>query len=620
MSSGLVALICAVVGAAPLLIGAEFVITAVMAVIYFIIGWLIIYLGAPSTVYPLFGGPGLLIFVWWICSAIVDLVSSDTRDYRTGRSTPPLVWVLVVLAFITYIGAVIFNSGVFKASGYASLIGQPEEHIWTQDIQPKDPKHMLMGSRENALYQADKALGQAGAIGSQFQVDVGHVTLQKIHDQWFYVVPLEYRSFSVYCSVDDGIPAYIQVSAEDPNRQAQLVELKEKMKYAPSSYFGTYLKRHMRYNGFLDSDMYEYLFEIDEEGNPWWVVPIFKPEFGWWGEKLTMVAQVNPATGEITEVPLEEIPAWMDRVFPGELAQKYLTWHGMYSQGWLNSWWGKNELTIAQSPILIYGADSEPYWVTGITSNNNNDNSLVALAYTDARTGKPVIYKASGGLTEDAILGAVNNNEKIKFRQLHGVNPQLYNCYGTMASVVPLLNGSHIFQGVAIVDMMNPQKMAVGDNQEQALRQYQRLLDKNGQQIALDNSRAVESLDGKVVRIGYDFGSGVYYLMLEESLGHLFTLDATEHPELPLTQPGDDVHLEYENSGEKVMPVIGFSNLAIPLLDGTTNEQAVKEQADERRDQEKARNLAPTIQEKIKDQVEDMTPEELQQFEKKLEK
>lgn len=612
----LVALICAIVGAVPLAIGRVFIGAVIAGVVYFLIGWPILYMGAPSTVYPLFGGPGIMTFIFlWISGIIGVLVTANDRGYRSSNWSAIAI-VFPIIASVIYIVNGLMYSGMFNASGYSSLLGTPEERVWTQDIQPKDPKHMLMGSVENALYQADKALGQAGAIGSQFQVAKDYITLQKIQDKWYYVAPLDYRGFSVWWSAP-GIPAYIKVSAEDPSRQPELVKLEEKILYSPGAFFSQYLKRHLRYNGYLNSDMYEYLFEIDEDGNPWWVVPIFQPQLGWWGEKLTEVAQINPSTGEIKTVKLEEIPAWMDRVFPGGLIEDYLDWRGRYHRGWWNTWWGTKDLTESQKPILIYGADGEPYWVSGITSTNANDNSLVALAYSDARTGKTVMYKVEGGATEEAVVEAVDNNEDVKFKQLHGVNPQIYNCYGTMAAVVPLLNQSHIFSGVALVDIMNPQRIAVGGDQYEALRHYQRLLAQSGQQIAIDNTRTVKELEGVVERIGFDPPNGVYYILLKD-VRHLFTLDATDRPKLPITKEGDKVSLKYEDSGEKVMPVIQFDNLMV-TLEGTAIEDELKAYTEQGIQAEANRVAAPTIKENVRERLEDMTPEQLKQLESQLE-
>lgn len=612
MNSAPIALLCALVGVSPLFINRHFKLVPTLFIIYFIIGWPFIYLMAPSTIYPLFGIYGLVVFIWFFVSAMADLVGMENQDY-------PFPWAIVppVLVLVCYIVVAITNSAMINSTVYSDMAGTMEERVWTQDIQPKDPKHMLMGSVENALYQADKALGQAGAIGSQFQVAREYTTLQRIGGQWWYVVPLDYSGVSVWWSTD-GVPAYIKVSAEDPNRQPILVNIKNngKMKFTPGAFFGNNIERYMRYHGYLNKGMYELLFEIDEEENPWWVVPIYKPSYGWWGEVITEVAQINPMTGEIKQVKMSEIPAWMDRVFPGSLTRAYQTWRGSYRNGWLNSWLWSKEITEPQRPILIYGANNEPYWVSGITSNNSADNSLVALVYTDARLGKSIRYEVKGGATEDAVVDAVDNNEQVSYKKLHGVNPQLYNVYGTMASVVPLLNASHIFQGVAIVDINNTSQIAVGSDQYEALRHYQRLLSQNGQQVALSNARENKMIKGEVERFGFDQTSGVYYILVK-GVSHLFTLDATSRPKLPVTQVGDLVQIEYDDSGETVMPVVSFDNLTIQLQ-GKKLETEVKTQADGLRQIEEAKADSATTKENLKGQLEKMTPEQLQGLEQQI--
>jgi hypothetical protein len=127
----------------------------------------------------------------------------------------------------------------------------------------------------------------------------------------------------------------------------------------------------------------------------------------------------------------------------------------------------------------------------------------------------------------------------------------------------------------------------------------------------------VEDLNGTIARIGYDHASGVYYISVTQKSGHLFTLDATEHPELPVSLPGDAIYIKYENSGERVMPVVEFQNLAVPLQ-GTSAEGAVKEQADQAREQEAVRNAASTVQTDLRERLEKMTPAELQKFEKTM--
>jgi hypothetical protein len=48
---------------------------------------------------------------------------------------------------------------------------------------------------------------------SKFNLDEGHITLQKVKDRLVYVIPLDHRSFSTYTSVKE-IPGYVVVDAE----------------------------------------------------------------------------------------------------------------------------------------------------------------------------------------------------------------------------------------------------------------------------------------------------------------------------------------------------------------------------------------------------------------------
>jgi hypothetical protein len=65
------------------------------------------------------------------------------------------------------------------------------------------------------------------------------------------------------------------------------------------------------------------------------------------------------------------------------------------------------------------------------------------------------------------------------------------------------------------------------------------------------------------------------------------------------------------------MPVIKFDNLSVPL-EGKAVEQEVKDYADQNRQAEGARNLAPTIKENVRERLDKMTPDELKKLENQL--
>jgi hypothetical protein len=528
---------------------------------------------------------GALGIVAWIIIAIVDVVIEE-------KATPP-----IALAVIGLIALVVRGCGgcsMIRANDYAGMIGQVEERVWTQDVQPKDPKHIRLVPKEMAEWLADKQLGAApGAIGSQFEVAKSHMTLQKIKNELWYAAPLDFKDYGTWSSTGTA-PGYVMVQGQDPLKQV-VTKFDEKFVYMPGAYFSHNLERHLRQNGYSDKGLTDFTFEIDDNGQAWWTTTVFTPTIAWSGEKVDGLVIVNPTTGAIQFYPLGQVPSWVDRVMPREFVENYLKWRGEYAGGWWNSMWAELNITKPGTQTIVYGSDEEPYWVADVTSSNNKDQSLVGLTYVDTRTGHPISYRATGS-TEEAVLEAVNN--KVSFRKWHGASPVIYNIYGTMASIVPLLGESHTYQGVAIVKIDNMQ-VAVGDDQYAALREYQKLISQSGQQIAPELAHAKKTLTGQVDRFASEVKEKetLYFVHLA-GVKKLFTGDSTLSPKLPLTKPGDDVSIVLIDSGEDVEPMLSFDNDSLPL-EKSPAQKEVAEAVRARQAEPKAIETA-TVREKVK--------------------
>lgn len=612
----LAALISAVMVAIPMIFTGKKVIrnAVTLGLLAFLSNSLFFYLATPSTAYPLFGLIGFATFIWLIVGAFV--ANSFDGYYHWKRDFNWFAILAPVLVAVVYVVVFLANAPIFRAHEYASMLGHVEESVWTQDVQPKDPAHMRMASSENATYQAQKIIGSAGAVGSQFEIGV--MTLQMIGKELWFVAPLDYSGFSVWLNTD-GAPGYVKISGEDPHRQAELVRFPadKKASYMPGAFFGYNLERHLRNNGYLGYGLTEFTFEIDEEGNPWWVITVFKPTIGWSGDRVLGVVIVNPFTGDHKFHKIGEVPNWVDRVVPGEFIQNYLDWKGMFSGGWLNSWWGKLNLTKADSTLLIYGTGDQPEWVIDITSASRADDSLVALVYTNSRTGKSVRYQMPGGGTTSAILDAVNKNQEIQYRHLHGAAVQLYNVYGHPTAVVSVLNESHAYQGMAMVAINDIQTVAVGKNQYEALRNYEKLLADAGRRVAVDKGREIKFIEGVVDRFSSEVISNsgsVYYLHLA-GIPHLFTAGAGSSPELSVTRAGDRVKIGIYSSDRDVIPMHEFDNLSLELSQSRVQGEVEKKAKEPRQERESTEDTR-AIMERLKK----LSPEELKELGKKVPK
>lgn len=531
-------------------------------------------------------------------------------DSIKSKIGPPLL--LLILGYVAYS---ISASALFRASEYRDLIGEIEDRTWTQDIQPKDEKHLRLISEDYAIFKAQQILGEAGAIGSQFEIDKDHITLQAIKKELWYIIPIDFSRFLVWTEVD-VIPGYIRVHGEDTNRKAEFVRLPsgKRFRYSPGAFIGKNLERHVRMSGYLNSIFADVQLEIDDEENAHWIISLAKATIGWSGKKITGVLLVDPVTGYITPKSIEELPTWVDRVFPASYIKQYLAWHGEYIYGWRNSWYAGNSLTAPEDPNIIYSSEQHPDFVTGITSKSKADTSLLSYVYTDTRTGKTIFYKVNGGSTDSAILKAVNSNQDVQFKHLTGKDPQTYNISGVMTSIVILENDRNIFQGVAFVQVTNVETIGIGESAPEAQLKFQNALSKTGQRVAPEKEHTLKQIKGIVDRVHFEVlnGSSVHYIHVKD-IPHLFTGSSSHFSTIPVTEPGDRVEIGYIDSPQEVLSIHGFTNQSL-ILSKSEPQVAIEKRSAELRDEEEAKEESVTVAETMKG----MSVQELQKLNKLL--
>lgn len=571
-----IALVVAVLGTSPLLIARKRSYLGMYPVVA-LVGTLVLsgifYLAPPDLVNPFWGGAAIAALSLSVLTAFLVIASdrSDDGGVRRRRLTAGagqpaarrhgLLILVPVLIVLCLVGRWVGSWAMFRAGDYAAMLGQVQSRVWTQDVQPKDPNHVRKVPEAYASWVANKQLGAAdSALGSQFELDSAHMTIQMVRGEIWFIVPLKFKDWGTWRARPTA-PGFIMVSAEDPNRDPVSV-LDRQYAYMPSAYFGNSLSRHLWTHGFSDKELSDFTFEVDEDNNGWWVVTVTHPTIGWSGDEVEGVVIVNPTDGSFRFYGLNEVPKWVDRVMPSELLGSYMAWHGKYAGGWLNSWFSEVNLTQPEDITFVHGSDNEPYFVADITSTNAKDEALLGLMYVSARSGKATYYKAKG-VTSHAALQAVD--AKVAYRKWQGQTPVLYNMYGTMADIVPLIAANSTYQGVAIVNIAKPQDVAVGADMAEALREYQKLLTA-GTDPAPELAKKTRSVSGTVVRFSRESGGQgtSYYLLLKDGRT-IFTAGGELSPKLPLTREGDTVTLTYVDSGEAVEPLLAFDNASIQL-------------------------------------------------------
>lgn len=608
-----IALVIAALIASPVFLAGSYVGGGIVALAFTTLLWWLLYGGADGFAGPMFGAALPLAVV----ASIVIMFFTRFLFHENGRSIGKFHFVPPLVLGIALISILISGSEMLNAEKYRALIGQMENRVWTQDVQPKDPEHFRPVSHENAIYVAKKVVGELGTIGSQFQIQENSLTLQVIGGELWYVIPLDFAGFRSWFDAEVSV-GYIKVHAEDPNRQPIVKQLprEKQFAYTPGAWFGKNLVRHLRQSGNLFVNLNGTHLEIDDNDNAWWITSVLVPTIGQFGDKVTGVLITNPVTGASTFSPIGKVPEWVDRVVPRDLVHNNLGHWGEYVHSWWNSVWRKRDLTEPEKPSLVFSDEKKSVYVTGVTSQNARDDSLVGVVYTDTHTGKSVYYEVKGGATDEAVLQAMSKFQDIQFKKLHATDPQIYNLYGTMASVAPLMNENHAYSGVAIANINNVQQIATGRSLAEAVRQYQRILGQSGDFAHLEKEKRTKVAEAVILRIKQDIApsGSVYYVVLRD-IDKAFVGGSGEFPLLPLADAGDRVRVGYYATNESIVPMVSFDNLTLKITK-SIGQTSAKGRAMESRD---ANEMKPTRRD-VEERVKKMSPDEMRALQKALEK
>lgn len=516
------------------------------------------YLAMPQLIGP-FWGVGLTVMVI-VGLAVNAIWSAANTSYSESFPAVPLIVACGVA--LLFAGRGCAGCGAFEAQDYWAFVADFIEHReWQNDMAPVDTVHIRMVSKKQAEWLGNKILGQAeGSLGSRYQV--GTYAIQKVGNELVWVAPLEFNGFRSW-SKFKTTPGYVMVSAEDPTQEPQLV-VGHQMRYVSSAFFSDDLERHLYTHGYQARGLMDYTFEIDDNGKPHWVITLFHPSIQYWGKELEGVLIVDPATGDIEEKKLDDVPAWVDRIVPQKVAYDRLRWYGEYVKGWMNSWWGEEDVNVPTSSMsiadmwLVWGEDGNAYWFTGFTSSKSTDAALVGFGLMDSRTGATRYYRLSGA-DETAVVEAVNSKVS-NYSDYMATQPILYNIYGELTWAVPVISSRGIFQRLALVRAQTSE-VTLGESKRAALVGYRRILQASGNTDAPTMQASLKTVTGTVARVAADVqgGNTTYYFMLTaDPHQRIFSGSSMLSYELPLLKTGDTVKVGFFETTEATVPMSSF--------------------------------------------------------------
>ncbi len=318
------------------------------------------------------------------------------------------------------------------------------------------------------------------------------------------------------------------------------------MKYMPTAYFGTNLKRHTYYEGNMDNQLYEFSFELDDNYRPYWVAVKTKKTIGInGGDDVASVITIDPQTGEVNEYNPSEAPEWIDMVYPRRLVLKQLNDWGVYVNGYFNS-------IFAQQDVIgtTYGSrrvfnSGNVYHYTGLTSSGA-DESTVGFAFINTRTKHTSFYSITGSTENAAMESAEGAVQNLRYAATF---PIPLNVNDIPTFFVTLKDAKGLIKQYSFVNIEDFSIVGNGETIEKAYQDYFKKLD---DETSLPINGESKEVTGKVIRLGSSVidGETEYYFVVEGAEG-IYAASATLSKELGVTEVVDIV--TFTTSGFRII-------------------------------------------------------------------
>ena len=529
-------------------------------------GFLIAYFAMPVISYGFSDFPLMLIFLigaWVLINRPINTNSSPAQIVNQVKSKGVVVPVAIIAALLFYMTILpaLTSWALFRSDDYRDLIGKVEigESLSTH-MAPISIEKIRVVDQPLANLLGDKVLGAQPALGSQ--VRLGTFNIQKVGNELYWVAPLLHSGFFKWQKNIEGTNGYVMVNATN-ERDVKLVQSVNnkpvRIKYQPEAYFFDNLERHIYFEGYFNCGLTDYTFEIDDEGNPFWVVTKYKKKVGFFGDDAVGVVVVNTQTGETKEYSIADTPAWVDRVQPDQFIESQLNDWGQYVKGYWN-FSNENKLQITENVSLVYGEDNRSYWYTGLTSVGA-DEATVGFILVDTRTKKAVWYRQSGATENAAKNSAIG---KIQEKRYSASSPIPYNINGIPTYVMTLKDDGGLVKMFAMVAIEDYTIVGVGNTLRETLMAYKNAFNMTGNKLNAKNSAQKITVKSIVTRINSDVknGNSFYYFTVKD-YPNIFIGSSQISNALPVSSVGDSIEISFDSDTQGIIDISSFKNMSI---------------------------------------------------------
>ena len=470
-----------------------------------------------------------------------------SRKKATGSKTP--LYIAGFLFLIVVVGS-FASSPVFFADSYTRLI-DIEPGNFEEDIDELSYDQIPWLDKASAERLGDRKLGELADMVSQFEVSTDYVQIN-YRDRPVRVTPLLYGDvFKWLNNYKEGLPGYVVIDMVTQDGQVVRTGEGNGIKYSNSEYFFRNIMRHIRFN--YPTYMFEQpIFEIDDDGNPYWICPKVVKKIGLFGgTDIDGIVVVNAITGEHVYYANGEMPQWIDNVYRANLIIQQYDYYGAYKGGFLNSIFGQQGVTMTTDGYNYLAMDDDVYMYTGITSVGR-DESNVGFVWVNQRTKETRYYQIAGAHEYSAMRSAEGAVQDLKYVATF---PLLLNINGQPTYFMALKDDSNLVKQYAMVNVQQYQIVAIGPTVLACEENYIKQLTENDIAIPTDTENIIGTVDDiRAVVIG---GTTHYYVKLSGEATY-YSISAGISPNAALINVGDKINVKYTNTDTRIKAAQSF--------------------------------------------------------------
>ena len=364
----------------------------VAGIVTVLIGVWLNYLCMPAWNFSSLGMWAFLLVMFVIGAILFGIAESMANDNSSGYAYfATLVSAgLAGLTVIILIVGGLTSAQIFRASSYHNIV-TIDDASFEEDIPKVTELEIPIVDVETAQKVGDRKIGGI-ENAPWYEVD-DEYNLIKYQGEFYRISELNYGDFWKYRKAKhDGIPGYVMVNSM--TQEAKYIELEEPIKYSPSAHYSYLLKRHLRnqYPSYMFGTSF---FEIDEEGNPYYITSVKNSSIGLFGgKKEESFIITNACNGDSKEYKTEDLPEWIDHAYDLHYLMEITNYHYLYVNGWWNSWVSKTDV---KATSYQYRGNGFAGYNTAITSNGaivfytgvtpaSNAESNIGFILTNLRT------------------------------------------------------------------------------------------------------------------------------------------------------------------------------------------------------------------------------------------